>query len=47
MAEQFAETKQNEDVARKVDLSQYEDGKALAKEYKDSVLNEIERLNRK
>ena len=47
MAEQFAGTKQNEAVAEKMDLSQYEDGVALAKEYKDSVLNEIERLNRK
>ncbi len=47
MAEQFSGTKQNEAVAETIDLSQYEDGKALAKEYKESVLNEIERLNGK
>lgn len=46
MTEQFAETKTDYDVVSKVDWSLYKDDKALARRYKENVLNEIERLDR-
>lgn len=46
MTEQFAETKTDYDVVSKVDRSLYKDDKALARRYKENVLNEIERLEK-
>jgi L-aspartate oxidase len=45
MKEQFAQT-QIRDISRtELDLSGYEDGKALAKSYRELVLEEIDREN--
>jgi hypothetical protein len=45
MKEQFAQT-QIRDISREeLDLSGYADGKALAKSYKELVLEEIDREN--
>ncbi len=47
MAEQFEDTIRNEKPAQEIDLEKYRDGKALAGKYKENILNEIERLNKK
>lgn len=46
MTEQFADTKTDDNLAKDTDLNRYQDGKTLAKKYKENVLNEIERLNK-
>lgn len=46
MTEQFAATVVKEELAAEQDLTRYEDAEGLAKEYRESVLNEIERLNK-
>ncbi len=46
MTEQFETTTRNEAIAARADLRKYENKKALELRYRQSVLNEIERLNR-
>lgn len=46
MCAQISTTKRNDKLVQDVELSQYEDGEALALQYKENVLNEIERLNK-
>ena len=46
MTEQFDQTTRNDALAKQISLEPYEDGAALKAQYKEMVLNEIERLNR-
>jgi len=46
MAEGFQETKTDESVFTECDLTRYRDFDALAKEYRDLILKEINRLNK-
>ncbi len=46
MTEQFDQTTRNDALAEQISLEPYKDGAALKAQYKEMVLNEIERLNR-
>lgn len=46
MSENFADTKENEELAKNADLTPYQNKDALAEKYKKNVLEEIERLDR-
>lgn len=46
MCAEISHTKTNETIAKELDLSPYQDEKALAETYKKNVLDEIERLNK-
>lgn len=46
MTAQFAETKRKDEFVKAADLSLYQDRKALEKDYKETVLKEIERLDK-
>lgn len=46
MTENFADTKAEEEIAKSVDLTVYQDAEALAARYKKNVLEEIERLDK-
>ena len=46
MSENFADTKENEELVKNADLTPYQNMDALAEKYKKNILEEIERLDR-